>query len=127
MIIIESENISDEIYRKDDQSFLLEFKEFIEDPENPKKQITKPLNLTGWKVYYIVKKNLYDPDADALIEKVITEHYDATNGQTIVELSSADTDLDDDYYKYVIFVETDLGEQKLIAQDNLIIKLRGKE
>jgi len=127
MIIIESENISDEIYRKDTQSFLLEFLEEIEDPENPKKTIVEPIDITGWEVYYIVKRNLYDPDADALIEKVLTNHFDALKGQTIVELSSDDTDIDDDYYHYIIYIKTPIGEQKLIAQDNLIIKLRGKE
>lgn len=127
MVIIPSETLSDEVFRKDDASFFFEFDEEIEDPADPTKTILEPVDITDWSVYYLVKKTLKDLDEDAIIEKVITNHIDALNGKTIVELSSADTDHEPAYYYYIICVVTNLGEKITIVQDNFIIKQRGKE
>lgn len=126
-IINESEYLSDEIFRKDSGSFFMEFSEEIEDPDDTSKTIIVPLDITDWTIFYLVKKNLFDLDADALIFKEIVDHVDVKNGKTIVELSSGDTDFAEGYYQYIVYVVTNLGENLTIVQDNFIIKSRGKE
>ena len=50
-----------------------------------------PINITGWTIYYTVKRELGDNDADAVIHKIITVHTDPTHGQTEIVLNNSDT------------------------------------
>jgi hypothetical protein len=52
---------------------------------------TTPIDITGWTVYYTVKRHLEDSDSTALIRKVITAHTDPTQGQTEIVLENTDT------------------------------------
>ena len=75
--------------------------------------------ITGWKVYFTVKKNYRDDDAVAVIKKDISDHYDPENGKTKISLLPVDTDdvVPGDYY-YDIQVKR--------AVDDIITVLAGK-
>ncbi len=64
-------------------------------------------NITDWTLYFTVKLNMLDTDANAKISKDITTHEDAVNGKTIIELSVIDTDLDAGIYYYDIKYKDD--------------------
>lgn len=123
-VTIASETISDSIFAKSTQSWLLEFKEIIEVDDVDTEVV---IDITGWTIYYIVKSNVYDDDVDAVIFKTITDFYDAENGQAIIELDEDDTDIDPDYYEYTIYAVTNLNERIDICNSNLIVKKSGKE
>ena len=56
-------------------------------------------DLTGSTVYFTVKANLTDTDANAKIQKTVTSHSDPANGITSITLSKTDTNIDaGDYY-----------------------------
>lgn len=50
-----------------------------------------PINITGWTIYYTVKRRLEDLDVDAVIRKTITTHTNPTGGQTEIVLLNTDT------------------------------------
>ncbi|HUV84339.1 MAG TPA: hypothetical protein VMV86_01440 [Methanosarcinales archaeon] len=56
--------------------------------------------ITGWTIYFTVKKNY--ADTVAAISKDITIHYDAPNGQTKILLTPTDTDIVPGNYFYDI-------------------------
>lgn len=65
------------------------------------------LDITDWKVYFMAKTNINDVDGSAVITKTITSHSNATNGETILSLSSSDTNIAVGNYYYSIKVITD--------------------
>ena len=67
-------------------------------------------DITGWTVYFTVKSNISDLDANAVIAKVITTHSDATNGKTLIELSVTDTNLSGNYFYSVDYKDDDGNE-----------------
>jgi hypothetical protein len=50
-----------------------------------------PVNLTGYKLYFTVKKNRTDLDADALITVDWTTHSSPTTGKTVLIIPSSAT------------------------------------
>lgn len=58
------------------------------------------VNITGWSIRFTVKKNATDTDAQAIINKLITSHTDATNGVTQIPINASDTETRDvgNYY-----------------------------
>ena len=48
-------------------------------------------DITGWTVYFTVKKNASDADDKAIISKTVTTHEDATNGITNIAIAANDT------------------------------------
>lgn len=70
-------------------------------------------DITNWSVYFAVKENMEDADSAAKISKIITSHLDPTNGKTLVELSSSDTDLLGSYY-YSFDYKTDDGDEGVL-------------
>ena len=48
-------------------------------------------DITGWTVYFYLKKKMTDSDANAKISKTITTHSDPTNGTTLITIDVADT------------------------------------
>jgi len=55
------------------------------------------VDITGWTVFFTVKENITDTDPNAKISKTITDHSDPTNGESTIELTSVDTNLDGNY------------------------------
>ena len=82
------------------------------------KQTGAKEDITDWTLYFTVKLNMLDTDANAKISKDITVHEDAINGKTIIELSTSDTDLDAGIYYYDIKYKDD--------EDNVGILISGR-
>ena len=67
--------------------------------------------LTGATVYFTIKSDAYDTDADdseALISKDVTSHTDAANGLTTISLTDVETSIAPATYFYdIVVVESD--------------------
>jgi len=51
----------------------------------------KPIDITGWKVYFTLKDSEGDPDSEAILRKDVTDHHDAEAGNTRIHLDPSDT------------------------------------
>lgn len=82
------------------------------------------VDLTGATVYFTVKTQPDDDAADttAVIKKDITSHIDATNGQTRIELTPSDTDIEPDKYQYDIKLKKASGEQVTVDLGTFVVK-----
>ena len=81
-----------EIIRGDDDALEVEFE--VEGA---------PLDLTGSTVFFTIKENIDDTDADALLKAQQSTHIDPTNGITVIPLGHAETlALDPGVYFYDI-------------------------
>ena len=60
------------------------------------------VNITGWKVYFTLKKNKSDSDDDAILKKDITVHTEPLNGKTQILLTDVETDTLSGVYYYDI-------------------------
>jgi hypothetical protein len=49
------------------------------------------VDITGWTIYFAVKRKPNDTDANAIISKVVTSHEDAANGVSVIEIDGDDT------------------------------------
>lgn len=75
-----------------------------------------PFNITDWTVYFTIKKHYSMSDAEANLQKIITEHIDALNGISAIELSSADTNaLNIGRYYYDVRIKYPDGAVKTIV------------
>jgi len=72
------------------------------------------IDLTGWTVYFYVKENMEDSDANAKIKKTITSHSNATLGETLISLSSSDTDLSGSHYYEISYLDDDSNQDVLL-------------
>ncbi len=59
-----------------------------------------PIDITGYSVFFTVKQNIGDTDAEALIAKKVTSHSDAVNGKTTILITHIDSDLSEGDYMY---------------------------
>jgi hypothetical protein len=48
-------------------------------------------DITGWTIYFTIKRYITDTDANAIIQKIITNHTDPTNGISQLSLSHTET------------------------------------
>lgn len=69
-----------EIYQGDDVSFEVNI------TENK-----VPVDITGWKLYFTVKKHYSDTDDDAIFQKDVTDHTSPLQGQTHITLTNEET------------------------------------
>ena len=72
-----------QLYRGDNKSFTLHFTDANGDP----------IDITGWKIYFTMKRTLIQSDAEADLKQDTTEHDDPENGLTSIHLSNGQTDL----------------------------------
>ena len=56
------------------------------------------IDITGWTIYFTVKENITDSDANAKINKKITSHTDAENGKSLITLTKIETNLEGTYH-----------------------------
>ena len=70
------------IYRGDDKTWNLAFKDAEGDP----------IDITGATVWFTAKENTTDEDASAVLQKQITSHSNPTQGETQLSLIPSDTD-----------------------------------
>lgn len=78
-------------------------------------------NITGWTVFFTLKRDPSIDDTDAAISKTITTHNDAANGETSFKITNDDSkDLKGSYY-YDIQVKKDSGDIQTIVWGNINI------
>ena len=70
------------IFRGDDKDFTLTFKTG-----------GTPVNITGWKIYFTVKRSQKDTDDAAVIKKDWTTHSDPVDGISTFSLSNTETEI----------------------------------
>jgi hypothetical protein len=78
------------------------------------------VDITDWTVFFTMKVKITDPDSSALIQKTITVHTDALNGETEIELTTTDTTQNPGNYVYDIQVKYS-GEIKTILTGTITI------
>jgi len=84
------------LIRGDDQFFVLKFK-----------QAGVVKDITGWTIFFTLKKNQDDADSAAVIKKTITSHADPTQGETEFRIAASETDpLQGIYYYDVQYKNT---------------------
>lgn len=50
------------------------------------------VDITGWVLYFSVKKSRTDSDADALIYKEVSIHTDPVEGESTIPIAASDTE-----------------------------------
>lgn len=100
-----SEDTTLEIYRGDDVSWDLIFK----DSEGV------PIDITGYTFFFTVKENKADTDDEALITKTVDTHTDPTNGETEINLSSTLTNITPGLFWYDIQQKDNIGKIKTLV------------
>ena len=78
------------------------------------------VNLTGATVFFTVKRNIQDTDAQALINKTITSHTAPLTGQTSITLSDSDVDYDGEFF-YDVKVKFASGDISSVFADRFIL------
>lgn len=78
-----------------------------------------PVDLTGSTVFFTVKRNMQDTDANALIAKSTTTHTSAVDGETQITLTTTDTDITGTFY-YDVQVKNSDGEIFSVIADKII-------
>ena len=71
-----------EFYRGDNKSYTLAFT----DKNN------EPINITGWTIFFTIKRYLSQSDDEANLKEDVTNHDDPTNGLSSIHLSNGQTD-----------------------------------
>jgi len=80
------------------------------------------IDITGWTVFFTAKVGIDDTDNEAVIKKTITIHTNPTAGQTKIQLTSADTNLNPISYVFDIQIKKSTGEIQTIIEGLITIK-----
>jgi len=80
------------VYKGDDKTYTLTFVDAD----------SAAIDITGYTVFFTVKTNKTDTDANAQISKTVTSHSNPTGGITTITLTNSDTDLTPKRYHYDI-------------------------
>ena len=64
------------------------------------------IDITGYTFWLTIKASKSDSDADAVVQKTVTSHTDAVNGETKFSLADTDTDSLSGHYFYDIQEKT---------------------
>lgn len=83
---------------------------------------TGRVNITDWKLFFTVKEKITDVDASAKISKTVIVHTDPGQGETLIFLTSTDTDIAIGNYIYDIQIVTPaLADVRTILSGNFSI------
>jgi len=76
----------------------------------------EPVDLFRSRIYMTVKEKPADAYSDAVIKKVVVQHYDPTNGKTIVSITLAEiSSLSENSYYYDIVLVDAQNRPTLLA------------
>jgi len=78
------------------------------------------IDLTGATVFFTVKRNLQDTDAQALISKSVTSFTSPTTGDLSITLLASDVDYVGEFY-YDIKIKSALGIITSVINDKFIL------
>ena len=70
-----------EVFKKDSENYTIIIKEN-----------GVGVDITGYTFIMSIKEDIDDTDAEVKVRKEVTSHSDPTNGTTVIELTSTDTD-----------------------------------
>jgi len=79
------------------------------------------IDITGSAVWLTIKKNKGDLDADAILQKKVTAHYNPSGGITIISLEPTDTNIAEGVYWYDIQITMASG--KVYTVENGKVKI----
>jgi len=76
-----------------------------------------PENITGWVIYFSVKKVRNSSDASAIIYKEVTVHTDPTAGESSISIDAVDTKDKEvgTYYYDLLFVDDQDKRQSTVT------------
>jgi hypothetical protein len=77
------------------------------------------IDLTDCTVFFTVKRNIQDTDAEALISVDITSHTSPTTGETSIPLTSTQTDIVGEFF-YDVKIKTLGGTITSVIKDKII-------
>ena len=82
------------------------------------------MDITGYTLFFTVKTlaNLDNADTSALIQKSITSHTDPTHGESLITLTSTDTDQTAGTYYYDIQIKSPSGNISSCVKGEFIIE-----
>lgn len=81
------------------------------------------IDITLYTVFFTLKRNKYDTDAQALVQKNITVHTAPLTGQTTISLTGAETAVLNGSYYYDIAYKTGVaGTHKTVDQGVMTFK-----
>jgi len=86
-----------------------------------------PVNISGWYVYFTVKRDWNDLDSSAIISKTVQfpNNSESISGIGYLSLSTSDTNVDiGDYYYDMKFVDTGMRETFLRGKMVIIPSIR---
>lgn len=95
-------------YRGDDNTITLKFM----DGDTPK-------DITGWTIFFTLKKKIDDSDDDAVLKKDITSHTNAAQGETEIPLLDTNTNDLAGIYHYDIQSKDDSGIIKTVIKGEI--------
>lgn len=81
------------------------------------------VDITGWTIFFTVKRDTDQEDADAAITKTVTPD-DPTNGICNIALTDDDTDIAEGIYRYDVKVKDDQDKLQNSSVGNFIIEDR---
>lgn len=92
------------LYRKSTKTYEVQFK-----------KDGLAVDITDWTIYFTIKTNMEDLDADAKLAKIVTTFSSPTSGKALIELTTAETDIIAGNYWYAIdYKDDDDNEDTLI-------------
>jgi len=77
------------------------------------------INLTGSTVFFTVKRNIEDTDAQALISKSVTSHSSPTTGETSIPILASEADIDGNFF-YDIKIKSATSVITSVYKDEII-------
>jgi len=81
------------------------------------------IDITGWKVYFTLKRSIGQNDGSATLKKDIVNHESSIKGKTKIVLTSSDTDdLKPDNYVYDIQVKKPNGDVITVVMGSITIE-----
>ena len=100
-----------QVFKRDTKIYNLTFKDSDE----------VAIDITGYTIFFTVKQDETDTDANAKISKTVTSHTSPTEGLSQVTLEPADTDLDVRKYYYDIQIKDGSGNITTVVKDTFEI------
>ena len=86
-----------------------------------------PIDITGYTLYFTVKKTPSQPDSLANIFKTVTTHTNPTAGETQILLTPEDTDIPQGNYIYDLCYITNSNNRYSTVPKNFIVMGKVKD
>jgi hypothetical protein len=80
----------------------------------------EPIDLTGCTLFFTVKRNLQDTDAQAIINKTITSFTSSTTGDASITFNALDVDYVGEFY-YDVKIKSSTGIISSVINDKFIL------